>query len=146
MNQIVNQRVIKESIHSSGYYRCMLNQKRFEKHRLIALQFIEKPTDSTQVDHINRNRSDNRIENLRWVNGSDNCKNKTSHFGVEYEYVDDIPGESLIADTYGIHEFDDLYFHDNTFYLFNGVHYRKLHINEMKNGRKFVCAITTDGK
>ena len=69
-----NQYVIKEYVGSNGYVRCSLNQKNYPKHRLIALQFIKRPTDNTEVDHINRNRSDNRIENLRWISHSENNK------------------------------------------------------------------------
>ena len=105
---------------------------------------FDKPANCSQVDHINRIKTDNRIENMRWVTASENQKNRTTCCGVEYDYVDDIPGESLIADSYGKFEFDDLYFHDNIFYFFNGLQYRKLHINEDKNGYKFVCARDTD--
>jgi len=139
-----NQYVIKEHINKRGYVRCLLNQKNYPKHRLIALQFIKRPTDNTEVDHINRNRSDNRIENLRWISHSENNKNRTSTCGIEYEFVDDISGESIVADSYGKYEFDDLYYHENTFYFYNGLQYRKLHINEMKNGCKYINAYDTD--
>ena len=31
-----------------------------------------------QIDHINRNRADDRLENLRWVTISENCRNRTN--------------------------------------------------------------------
>lgn len=35
-------------------------------HMLIAKTFIPNPEDKPTVDHINRDRSDNRVENLQW--------------------------------------------------------------------------------
>ena len=36
-------------------------------HRAIAEVFIPNPDNKPTVDHINRNRHDNRVENLRWA-------------------------------------------------------------------------------
>jgi len=48
-------------------------------HRLVAKHFIPNPRNLNEVDHINRNRTDNRIENLRWVTHSENLQNKGSY-------------------------------------------------------------------
>ena len=45
-------------------------------HRLVAEAFIENPEDKSEVDHINRDSLDNRVENLRWVTKSENQINK----------------------------------------------------------------------
>ena len=139
---------IKESTAGNGYVTVHLNGVTQNKHELIALQFIpnDDPEHKTQVDHKNKHRDDYHIENLRWVTRSQNGLNKSSHLGIIYEYVDDIPEDSLVVDEYGKHKFEDYYFYDDVFYFYNGIQYRKLHINEMKDGTRYVKMKNIDNK
>lgn len=46
-------------------------------HRLLALQYIPNPDDSSEVDHIDRNKLNNDLSNLRWVTHAENMMNTT---------------------------------------------------------------------
>ena len=141
-----NHHEVKESVESNGYIRVNLNRKKYYKHRLIALQFLPNPDNLEQVDHKSRDRTDYHLNNLRFVSASTNQRNKSSNQNVTYEFVKEIPADSTVVNDYGNHQFEDYYFHDDVFYFFNGIEYRKLHVNEKKNGAKYVNMMNTDNK
>ena len=76
---------------NTGYISIKINQKRYVAHRLAWL-YIHGDMPNNQLDHINRNKSDNRIENLRECNNAENSQNKinplstnkSGYFGVSY--------------------------------------------------------------
>ena len=62
-------------------YKCVSlsqnnNIKTHTVHRLVALAFIPNPLTLTQVDHIDRNKLNNILANLRWVSAAENQQNK----------------------------------------------------------------------
>jgi len=58
-----------------GYVIVQIEGKNYLSHRLAWLYvYGEFPKD--QIDHINHNKEDNRISNLREVTCAENCKNK----------------------------------------------------------------------
>jgi hypothetical protein len=44
-------------------------------HRLVAQAFIPNPKNKSEVDHINTDRTDNRVENLRFTTRAENMNN-----------------------------------------------------------------------
>lgn len=53
-------------------------------HRVIALTWIENPDNLPQIDHINHDVTDNRIENLRWVSAKENAANTRAKSKIRY--------------------------------------------------------------
>ena len=145
----INGKIIKETINkTNGYIQVTLNGKTFQKHILVAKQFIynDDPSNEIFVDHINHNKNDFHISNLRWVTPSENMKNRSSTRGIEYEYVNNIPNDATKVESYGKHNFEDYFFSQNNFYFSTGINYRKLHICENKSGSKYVYMNNTEGK
>jgi hypothetical protein len=68
---IKKNKILKPQLGKDGYYR-----NHFLIHRLIAVNFIPNPENLPIIDHEDRNRTNNNINNLRWCTQSDNCKNR----------------------------------------------------------------------
>lgn len=72
------ERLLIQKLCKNGYYMVYSKKKYHLVHRLIAIAFIPNPENKPEIDHINTIRTDNRIENLRWVTHKENCNNPIS--------------------------------------------------------------------
>ena len=63
------------SVNSRGYMHVSINRKTYLVHRLIWILCNGDIPDGLMIDHINRNKLDNRIENLRPVSRRLNSSN-----------------------------------------------------------------------
>jgi hypothetical protein len=70
-----------------GYISFKLNKcgkrKSFYLHRLIAIHFIPNPNNYSDVHHINDIKTDNRIENLMWIDGKYHCSISPKGYGLK---------------------------------------------------------------
>ena len=76
---LLRPKILKSRVNKHGYLQKTLvnenGRKTWDIHRLVALTFIPNPENKPCIDHINTNRTDNRVENLRWVTYSENALN-----------------------------------------------------------------------
>lgn len=70
------ERFLKLSPQSKGYLTVVLQKNATRKmvlvHRLVAEHFIDNTESKLQVNHINSDKTDNRVENLEWVSYREN--------------------------------------------------------------------------
>jgi hypothetical protein len=82
-------------INKAGYHHISLSnngkEKNFYIHRLVAIHYLPNPNNLPEIDHINRDKSDNRVQNLRWSSKIENAQNKgmfknnkTGHKGITF--------------------------------------------------------------
>lgn len=63
-----------------GYLRTLIDGKQYRLHRLAWLyQHGTFPDNSLDIDHINQNKRDNSIDNLRVVSHIENSRNQKKH-------------------------------------------------------------------
>lgn len=71
--------LLEQTINTSGYLQVGLYKdsriKSHRIHRLVAQAFIPNPENKPQINHINEDKLDNRIENLEWC---------TSEYNINY--------------------------------------------------------------
>ena len=66
---------LKSHIEKKGYESISIKNKNYRVHRLVAETYIPNPECKPQVNHKNKIRSDNRVENLEWMT----CKENLHH-------------------------------------------------------------------
>ena len=83
-------KILKGIPHTAGYLHVKLTGTQGRRnefiHRLVACEFINNPDNKPCVDHINHDKTDNTVDNLRWATHSENSKNmsKRSHTSSHY--------------------------------------------------------------
>jgi hypothetical protein len=80
VRNIVTGKVLKPGLTADGYHRVTLYidgaESKWLVHRLVALHFIENPENKPDVDHIDRDKTNNHVSNLRWATCSENMQNR----------------------------------------------------------------------
>jgi hypothetical protein len=72
-------RILKGGCNKKGYLVVGLRNNEGKKtikiHRLVAVTFLDNPKNKKCIDHINNNRSDNNLINLRFATQMQNSQN-----------------------------------------------------------------------
>ena len=129
---------VPEILDRDGYFRCLGLNGSFLKHKVVATQWVDNPNNYEFVVHVNKNRGDNHIENLRWVSRAD-------QLSLDYE---ETPEDIIDVDFYNKHEFKDYYYSEemNTFYQDTGVNMREMTVHYSKSGFAYVKAKNKNNK
>ena len=152
IRRIGTTRNIAINVNTGGYLHCKLNSVRYLHHRIVALQFVDNDdsVNKTEVDHIDRVKTNNDKTNLRWVTRSQNIRNRNkTRNNAELEYFDELPDDAIAVTNYGKHVLenhyysstsDSFYFHDQELN-----HYRKLYVSNHQ-GKLVVQPRNIEGK
>ena len=71
--------ILKGCINNKGYVRISLTYYKTKKfaHVLILESFYKRPFNNAQVNHIDENKTNNKLDNLEWVTNKQNANHGT---------------------------------------------------------------------
>ena len=89
-------RILKTTLNKTlGYVIVSLNGEQYYYHRILAKHFIPNPENLQEVDHIDRDKKNNALENLRWVTRTENNSNRTVKKYGKREFLDHAPNDII---------------------------------------------------
>jgi hypothetical protein len=79
-------KLIETKNNSNGYNLIKVDNKLIRRHRIMAFTFLNLDINNSkqEVDHINGDKLNNHVDNLRLVNQQENCFNRTNTKGYSF--------------------------------------------------------------
>lgn len=97
--RILKEKFLKQQIQRNGYLLVGLRkegkQKFISVHRIVASAFIPNIENKKQVNHIDGNKLNNKVNNLEWVTASENIKHAYKT-GLKHTLIGELNGNSKI--------------------------------------------------
>ena len=76
LGRVRNKVKVLSANYCGAYLAVSMDNSRRYIHKVVAAAFLPNPDGLPEIDHINRIKEDNRVENLRWVSKSGNAVNR----------------------------------------------------------------------
>lgn len=90
---------LKPRLRPDGYLdvKLLVNGKQYQRlvHRLVAEYFIPNPDKLPQVNHIDEDKTNNKVWNLEWVTRSENINHSKHKYESEVQQLDPETGEVI---------------------------------------------------
>jgi hypothetical protein len=124
-------RILRQAPNGVGYLRVKLcdNGRMADcyVHRLVVQEFVGLIPEGLEVDHINHQRDDNRVENLRIASRADQTRNQASRNGVAVEWFEELPdGAEPLTEHHGREIPPGYYRRDREIYQQVGERYKRM--------------------
>ena len=80
-------KIVKTVVTNKGYFSVKLTKKRVSLHRIVAYTYLGLDINDKkiQIDHKNRIRTDNRVENIEIVTNQQNMWNRSNTKGYTFD-------------------------------------------------------------
>ena len=90
-----SKRFLRPQHNEKGYLKVGLLKdgkcKHYKVHRLVAQTYLDNPRNLTDVHHINSDKTDNRVANLKWVSHKENLIYRDVEFLRSLGFYIEIP-------------------------------------------------------